>query len=61
MMLTLVCLLVASQAMAGDPISEVYPEAANSGCMKCHAGIELTREPGSQMLDEYYDPRSRAS
>lgn len=33
-----------------DPITAHFPEAANSGCMKCHAGIELIREPDSQMM-----------
>ena len=37
---------------SNDPITKHYPEAANSGCMKCHAGIELIREPGSQMLEQ---------
>lgn len=35
-----------------DPIADLYPEAAKSGCMKCHAGIELIREPGSEMLHQ---------
>lgn len=33
-----------------DPITDHAPDAANSGCKKCHAGIELIREPGSEML-----------
>ncbi|MCC7475918.1 MAG: cytochrome C [Pirellulales bacterium] len=33
-----------------DPITEHFPEAASSGCLKCHSGIELIREPGSEML-----------
>ena len=36
--------------VGADPITHHFPEAANSGCMKCHAGIELIREPGSQMM-----------
>lgn len=35
---------------AGEKLIDHYPQAAESGCMKCHAEIELIREPGSQML-----------
>ena len=38
-------------ATAGAPaLVDHYPGAAQSGCMACHAGIEMIREPGSQML-----------
>ncbi|TWU05286.1 Doubled CXXCH motif [Symmachiella macrocystis] len=37
---------------AADPITEHFPEAVNSGCMKCHAGIELIREPDSEMMQQ---------
>ncbi len=39
-------------AASADPITDHFPEAANSGCMKCHAGIELIREPDSQMMQQ---------
>lgn len=35
---------------ADGRLIELFPEAATSGCMKCHAGIEPIREPGSEML-----------
>ena len=47
--------VIALDAWASDPISEVYPAAANSGCLKCHAGIELIREAGSEMMDQIMD------
>lgn len=48
----LIAYIVASapSAVGGTPVLDEYPDAANSGCMKCHAGIELIREPGSEML-----------
>ncbi|WP_425397515.1 multiheme c-type cytochrome [Aeoliella sp.] len=39
-------------ARGADPLLKHFPEAANSGCMKCHAGIELIREPDSQMMQQ---------
>ncbi len=36
----------------GDPLLKHFPEAAKSGCMKCHTGIELIREPDSQMMQQ---------
>ncbi|WP_207310012.1 multiheme c-type cytochrome [Rubinisphaera italica] len=38
-------------AHAADKLANHYPQAMNSGCMKCHADIELIREPGSEMLE----------
>ncbi len=35
---------------SGPLLVDHYPQAADSGCMACHAGIEMIREPGSQML-----------
>lgn len=35
---------------SGPLLVDHYPEAAKSGCMVCHTGIEMIREPGSQML-----------
>ncbi len=49
-MSALVIFLCAPSARGADPVLEHFPEAAESGCMKCHAGIELIREPGSEML-----------
>lgn len=40
------------EAAAGEKLLEHFPEAANSGCMKCHEGIELIREPTSQMMQQ---------
>ena len=37
---------------AGEKLIDHYPEAKNSGCMKCHAEIELIRESGSEMLEQ---------
>ncbi len=45
-----VALFLAVPASAGDRLIDAHPEAAASGCMKCHAGIELIREAGSEML-----------
>lgn len=47
-------LLIASQLVSAraDPITDHFPEAAKSGCMKCHSGIELIREPDSQMMQQ---------
>ncbi|TWT37560.1 Doubled CXXCH motif (Paired_CXXCH_1) [Posidoniimonas corsicana] len=39
-------------AAHADPITDHFPEAANSGCMKCHAGVELIREPDSPMMQQ---------
>ncbi len=41
-----------SSTASADPIIEHFPEAANSGCMSCHAGIELIREPDSEMMQK---------
>ena len=37
---------------AADRVVDHFPEAANSGCMACHGGIELIREPDSQMMQD---------
>lgn len=50
--LTLSVGILCAQTALADPITDHYPGAANSGCMTCHAGIELIREPGSEMLDQ---------
>ena len=47
----IVFLAVASPLMAGERLLDHYPQAKQSGCMKCHEGIELIREPGSEMLE----------
>src|SRR3972149_6925025 len=39
-----------SPLYAADPITDHLPDAANSGCMKCHAGIEWIREPDTGMM-----------
>jgi len=41
-----------SQLDAGEKLVDHFPEAAQSGCMKCHADLELIREPGSGMLEQ---------
>ena len=43
-------LIAACPAGAADRLVERFPQAAASGCMKCHAGIELIREADSGML-----------
>jgi|GEM_PF-95927 len=49
--LTTLAVLFAVPARAADNrLIDHFPEAAKSGCMKCHAGIEPIREPGSEML-----------
>ncbi|WP_419192675.1 multiheme c-type cytochrome [Kolteria novifilia] len=47
--------LSASMSRGADPIIKHFPEAANSGCMKCHAGIELIRDPNSPMMRQIMD------
>ncbi|MEO1498062.1 MAG: cytochrome C [Planctomycetota bacterium] len=37
---------------SGPSLLEHYPQAAESGCMACHTGIEMIREPGSQMMEQ---------
>ena len=41
-----------SQGHAQDRLIDHFPEAAQSGCMKCHAEIEPIREIGSEMLNQ---------
>lgn len=41
---------VATPLYAAEPITDRFPDAANSGCMKCHAGIEWIREPDTGMM-----------
>lgn len=44
---------VAAHAKTSGPsLVEHYPKAADSGCMACHAGIEMIREPGAKMLEQ---------
>lgn len=51
---TVVAVVLVPMAMlrADNRLVELFPEAAQSGCMKCHAGIEPIREPGSEMLKQ---------
>ncbi len=49
--IALALILCCSAVGAGEKLIDHYPAAAASGCMKCHAEIELIREPGSEMLD----------
>lgn len=49
-LLTVACGL--TPANGGERVVDHFPEAAKSGCMKCHAGIELIREPGSLMMQQ---------
>lgn len=37
---------------SGPSLTAHYPAAAESGCMACHAGIEMIREPGAKMLEQ---------
>lgn len=54
--LTTLAVLFAVPARAADNrLIDHFPEAAKSGCMKCHAGIEPIREPGSEMLRQIMD------
>jgi hypothetical protein len=52
MIVLFVCGTIVAQIRAANPITDTFPDAAQSGCMKCHAGIELIREPGSEMLEQ---------
>lgn len=47
----LLAVVVALGARGADRFLDAYPEAAGSGCMRCHAGIEPIREPGSEMME----------
>ncbi|QDU36855.1 hypothetical protein Mal4_11550 [Maioricimonas rarisocia] len=47
--------LTALPARAADRLVDHFPQALESGCMKCHADIELIREPGSGMLQQIMD------
>lgn len=55
---TLVSSTVSGSTVPSDPVTsgpslvEHYPKAAGSGCMACHAGIEMIREPGAEMLQQ---------
>lgn len=51
LMLSLCCVSMASLS-AADRVVDHFPRAAESGCMKCHAEIELIREPNSQMMQQ---------
>ena len=44
--------LLARDGIAADRVIDHFPAAANSGCMACHAEIELIREPGSEMMQQ---------
>lgn len=44
--------IAATPHTSGPSLVEHYPKAAGSGCMACHAGIEMIREPGSEMLKQ---------
>lgn len=44
--------IAAKAHTSGPSLVEHYPKAANSGCMACHAGIEMIREPGAEMLKQ---------
>ncbi|MFK7738558.1 MAG: cytochrome C [Pirellulaceae bacterium] len=53
---TILCVLqlgeFAANLRAGERVTDHFPAAAESGCMKCHAEIELIREPHSQMMQQ---------
>ena len=44
--------VVGRAPVGAEPLLKHYPEAKNSGCMKCHTGIEMIREPGSEMMEQ---------
>jgi len=44
--------LLLREAAAAEKLLDAFPQAAESGCMECHAGIELIREPGSEMMQQ---------
>lgn len=39
-------------AQADDRLIDHFPQAADSGCIACHQGIEPIREPGSLMMQQ---------
>ena len=41
-----------TSSLAADRLLDHFPEAASSGCMKCHAEVEPIREIGSEMLNQ---------
>ena len=43
---------IPASLLAADRVVDHFPEAAKSGCMACHGGIELIREPDSQMMEQ---------
>ncbi len=46
------CLAWSPAVWADDSVTRHFPAAAASGCLKCHAGIELIREPDSEMMQQ---------
>ena len=44
--------LLVQSVIAADKVTDHFPQAAASGCIKCHSGIELIREPNSQMMQQ---------
>lgn len=46
----LVLCTLSNPAIAADRLVDHFPEAASSGCLACHADIELIREADSEMM-----------
>ena len=42
--------LLFAVSLPADPVSDHFPDAAQSGCMHCHSGIELIRDADSLMM-----------
>ena len=40
------------EAAEATKLIDAYPAAAKSGCMHCHADIEMIREQGAEMLEQ---------
>ncbi len=45
-------MLLINECAGGNPLIDHFPQAKDSGCMACHAGIELIREADSEMMQQ---------
>ncbi len=43
-------ILLFAFSLSADPVTDHFPDAAQSGCMQCHSGIELIRNADSRMM-----------
>ncbi|KAA1259775.1 hypothetical protein LF1_23120 [Rubripirellula obstinata] len=52
LLISCLVLFLANHLSAADKLLDHFPEAASSGCMACHAEIELIREADSGMMQQ---------